>query len=335
MHEKLKKLKDVFAGNGSLLIVMQDNPDPDSIASAVALRKLANSLNNIACSIAHGGTVGRGENRALVKYLDLNLHLCGEVDFYSYDLIGIVDTQPGTGNNSLPDKIIPDIVIDHHPMKELTKSAQFYDIRSRCGATCTMMLEYLLQAKVEIDMPLATGLLYGIRSDTQDLGREATNADIKAIEVLYPVANKRMLSEIQRGSVHREYFRMLVEALGNAYVYGDCAITCLRTANNPDMIAEIADLLLRDENIDAAVCYGIYKDKILFSVRTLESLNNADKIALSIADNIGTGGGHQTYAGGQISLENGSEAESKKAEEIIKRKTLDALGISEDREKLV
>jgi nanoRNase/pAp phosphatase (c-di-AMP/oligoRNAs hydrolase) len=62
---KLKQLCEVINHNATMLIVMQNHPDPDAIASAVALRKIANQFANIQCSIAHGGTVGRAENRAL------------------------------------------------------------------------------------------------------------------------------------------------------------------------------------------------------------------------------------------------------------------------------
>ena len=111
---KVKELEKILRAKKSLLILMQDNPDPDSIAAAVALRKIANSLEDCKCAIAHGGTVGRGENRALVQYLNLNMHQCNRIVYDKYDLIGMVDTQPGTGNNSLPEKIIPDIIFDHH-----------------------------------------------------------------------------------------------------------------------------------------------------------------------------------------------------------------------------
>ena len=53
--EKLSRLLDVLRPARSLLIVMQDNPDPDSIASAAALRRLARSSGEISCSIAFGG----------------------------------------------------------------------------------------------------------------------------------------------------------------------------------------------------------------------------------------------------------------------------------------
>jgi nanoRNase/pAp phosphatase (c-di-AMP/oligoRNAs hydrolase) len=97
---KLQRLAELLAGKTYLLIVTQDNPDPDSLATAVALRRLGKSLANLQASIACGGTVGRGENRALVKYLGLNLRAPAEVDFDKFGLIAMVDTQPGTGSSS-------------------------------------------------------------------------------------------------------------------------------------------------------------------------------------------------------------------------------------------
>ena len=145
---KIKRLKKVFEDKKRLLILMQDSPDPDSIAAAIALRKIANSLTDIKCSIAHGGMVGRGENRALVHYLNLSMHKCDQIVYDKYDLIAIVDSQPGTGNNSLPENITADIVIDHHPIKDRTRSAQFFDVRSKCGATSTILFKYLIELKM-------------------------------------------------------------------------------------------------------------------------------------------------------------------------------------------
>ena len=118
-------------------------------------------------------------------------------------------------------------MLDHHPMKRQTRSAKFFDVRSKCGATSTILLEYLLMLNIEIDMHLATAMLYAIRSDTQDLGRDSTRADIQALTDLYAIANKRMLSQIQRGKVRRDYYRMLSDALNNAEVYDNAIVTNL------------------------------------------------------------------------------------------------------------
>jgi len=328
---KFPVLAGLLKDKSSLLIVMQDNPDPDSIAAAVALRRLANAVAGLKCSITHGGTVGRGENRALVHYLNLNMLQCGQVKFEQYDLIAIVDTQPGTGNNSLPQGVLPQIVFDHHPFKSTTRLCEFYDVRREYGATSTILLEYLQQAELTPDVPLATALLYAIRSDTQDLGREATQADIRAIEFLFPIANKRMLSEIQRGSVPKEYFQMLSKALQNARVYGSAIVTHIGQINNPDMIGEVADLFLREDETSWTMCTGFFEGKLLLSVRTSQEENRADKAVKFIVARKGTGGGHLTYAGGQVPLKKDTEPERRKLKRQIERKFLQVVGISGER----
>ena len=299
---KLAQLKAVLEDHKTMLIVLQDNPDPDAIASAVALRRLANTLANVQCSIAHGGTVGRAENRALVKYLGLNLRPIQQIDIAQFELFAMVDTQPGTGNNSLPDIIEPDIVIDHHRCRPSTRHCRFFDVRSRCGATATILYEYLQVAGIKPEIPTATAMLYAIRSDTQDLGRDATKADIRALTRLYLIANKRMLSQIQRGKVRRDYYRMLADALTNAQVYANAIVTDLGQIENPDMIAEVADLLLRDDQTDWVMVYGISQDKMLISLRTYQENACADKVIRHLVSRRGTGGGHPSYAGGQIPL---------------------------------
>jgi nanoRNase/pAp phosphatase (c-di-AMP/oligoRNAs hydrolase) len=323
---KLQKLTELFAGKAYLLIAMQDTPDPDSLAAAVALRRLAKSLANLQCSIACGGTVGRGENRALVKYLGLNLRNYAEIDYGKYDLVAMVDTQPGTGNNSLPAGIEPDIVIDHHPIHHETRAAQFTDIRRSYGATSTILVEYLIEAGITPDPPLATALLYGIRSDTQDLGRECSRYDIEAIEFLYPFANKRMLGVIQRGKVPRVYYQMLADALRNARVQGPAVITELGDIDNPDMIAEVADLLLREDETTWSMCTGYWNNRLLISLRTSEETISAGKVIKHMVARKGTGGGHMTYAGGQIPLTKGTKAERETLQKDIEQKFLQALG---------
>jgi nanoRNase/pAp phosphatase (c-di-AMP/oligoRNAs hydrolase) len=323
---KVQRLTEMFTGKSFMLIVMQDNPDPDSLAAAMALRRLAKSSPILNVSIACGGTVGRGENRALVKYLGMNLRAPREIDYEKYDLIAMVDTQPGTGNNSLPLGIEPDIVIDHHPIRRLTRTVTLTDIRSSYGATSTILVEYLIEAGITPDTPLATALLYGIRSDTQDLGRESSRFDIEAIEFLYPYANKRMLGVIQRGKVPRVYYQMLADALHNARVYGPAIVTNLGEIDNPDMIAEVADLLLREDETSWTLCAGFWNDKLLISIRTSEESNLAQKVIKHVVARRGTGGGHLTYAGGQIPLLNRTSIGRERLVRDVQRKFIAAIG---------
>ncbi len=300
--KKVERLVALLRGKTSMLIVMQDFPDPDAIAAGTALRELANAKAEVQCSFAHGGTVGRAENRALVDYLGLNLRPIRDLDITRFDLIAMVDTQPGTGNNSLPHAVIPHIVIDHHPIRRATRKAEFTDVRGRYGATSTILYEYLIAAKIDIEAPLATALVYGIRSDTQDLGGETTRPDIEAYSALYPSANRRMLEEIKTRRVPPAYFRLLIQGISGAQVYDSRIVSNIGETDNPDMIGEIADLLLRREGIVWTLCYGRFQGRMLLSLRTSNPAANAGKVMRAIVGKYGTGGGHNALAGAQIDL---------------------------------
>jgi nanoRNase/pAp phosphatase (c-di-AMP/oligoRNAs hydrolase) len=245
------------------------------------------------------------------------------------DLIALVDTQPEAGNNPLPQGVQPDIIIDHHPATEASRGVAFADIRENYGSTSTILWEYLCEAKITPDMPIATALLYGIRSDTQDLGREAAQADITAIEALYPLVNKRMLGQIQRGRVPTAYYQMLSTALANTKQYSHCLICCIGDIDNPDMIGEVADLLLRHEEIDWVMCYGFYNGQMLISFRTQDNTLEAGDIARKVVKKIGTGGGHASMAGGQIQLppQKRSRPKRRRFEGLIRSRFLQALRV--------
>jgi nanoRNase/pAp phosphatase (c-di-AMP/oligoRNAs hydrolase) len=308
---------------------MQNNPDPDAIAAACALRELANKIAGVNCRFAYGGTIGRAENRELVHYLGFAFYPFDKISNYKSDLIALIDTQPTAGNNPLPAGVQPDIIIDHHPAIAASRGAAFTDIRENYGATSTILWEYLNEAKITPDMPIATALLYGIRSDTQDLGREATRVDIDAIESLYPLANKRMLGQIQRGRVPCDYYQMLSTALANTKQYSHCLICDIGDIDNPDMIGEVADLLLRHEEVDWVMCYGFCDNRILISFRTQDSSLDAGDVARKVVDKLGTGGGHEHMAGGQITLPSAKRLTHKytRFEGLIRRRFLSALRI--------
>lgn len=325
-RKKIKKIRELLAGKTTMLIVMQDNPDPDAIASATALRLLANNLAGVSCFISHGGVVGRAENVAMVKYLDLKLHTLDNTDLARFDVLAMVDTQPFCGSNSLPETRIPDLVIDHHPIRNSTRKVTVTDIRSRYGATSTIAYEYLIAAGIEPDVPLATALLYGIRSDTQDLGQEAGRRDIEAFLELYPRANKRALSRIAHGRVTRDYYQMLATGLLAAQAFGKTVITSLGEIDNPDMIAEVADLLLRDDLTCWAMCYGTHNNTIRFSLRTSEPGANAGVVARKVAGPQGSGGGHRALAAGQVPLKQENSSDTKKTFDLLLKRFLRAVG---------
>jgi nanoRNase/pAp phosphatase (c-di-AMP/oligoRNAs hydrolase) len=198
------------------------------------------------------------------------------------------------------------------------------------------LCEYLGAAGIRPDATLATALLYGIRSDTHDLGREATKADIEAYLSLYPLANKRALARIQRGSVAPGYFRALVDALQSARCYGSSMAADLGQTDNPDMIGEVADLLLRKEGAEWSICYGFHGQRALFSVRSSDPAADCATIARRIVGRNGSGGGHGAMAGGQIPLVQNDVAERKHVADLVLQRFLRLVGAgNQPAEKLI
>ncbi len=324
--QKVRKLLDLLNGKRSLLIVMQDNPDPDSIAAAVALRQIAHHAGEIQCSITYGGSVGRSENRALMDYLGLNFRPYEEVLGTEFGAVAVVDCQPASGNMPLPDEVVPDIVIDHHPLRPETRRSPFTDVRSKYGAVATILHEYLTELDMAPDAQVATALMYGIRSDTHDLGRPAIQADKRAVQALFPLVNTRVLSSIQRGSVTTGYFRMIHQALSSARKHDHALVSDLGEVETPDILGETADMLIRHEQTTWVLCHGVHEDMIWLSLRTTCSEPPASVVVERMVEGIGTGGGHEMSAGGQVPLVRGSQAELTRLSRTLKERFLEQVG---------
>lgn len=287
---------------GRILALMQDNPDPDSIASAMAFATLIHRRLGKRVTIGYGGTVGRAENQAMLELLRVDAEHVTPRDLSEYEILCLLDTQPFCGNNvCLRDREVQ-IVIDHHtlPAHRPDWSAEVADIRPHYGATSTILYEYLLAGHVEIDADLATALFYGIQSDTQELGRETCPADTAAFQALFQLADNKKLARIRRAPVPAEYFRMLHESLGNSVVAGTTVVTNIGADANPDMVAEVAELMMRLRGARISVCYALSGGTIYLSVRTMDFRGNVAKGMREIVKNIGRGGGHRMMAGGQI-----------------------------------
>ena len=291
---------------GPLVILPHDNPDPDALASAAALRFLAKQLLNREATIALGGYVGRAENRAMLHYLNIPLVPVQDLRLDPGSRIALVDTQPGRRNNSLPDGLQPAIVIDHHPQYMPVSDLPFSDLREGYGATSTILTEYMMDARLHIETKIATALFYGIMAETQDLGREASTPDINACSFLYPHTNKRRLAKIENARVPREYFAAFRAAIESASIYGRVVISILGEIRYPDMVAEMADFLLRLDEVDWAAAIGHYGDYLYVSLRTTNRDVSAGDILQRVLGS-DHAGGHDMIAGGRLALPVGGD----------------------------
>lgn len=296
----LEAALEKLSGTRRLLVYMHDNPDPDALAAASGLKRLVEQEVEAEVTLALGGIVGRAENRAMVDVVRIQLTPLEEIVLSKYDRIAIVDSQPGTGNNSLPPGRKVDLVIDHHPLRQESQAATWCDVRSDLGATSTIVLEYLRDRRVPIDSRMATGLFYALRSETRDLGREATDAERDAYLFLVPLVDYKSLSRISHPKVPREHFTALDRALRSARVWGNVVAANLGELSYPDLVAEVADLLLGFDKAKFVLCGGRFGTRAFLSLRTDASESRAGTLMREIIDSEGAAGGHGTMAGGRL-----------------------------------
>ncbi len=327
-QKNLERLEETLKNTKRLFVLTHDNPDPDSVSSAIALAYIVKNKFGIPSAVRYGGIVGRAENRAMIRVLGLKLGPLSDNDFKPGLDFALVDMQPKTGNSSFPKNRKPLIIVDHHPLRKQTK-ADFIDIRTDYGATATILTEYLLASGLEISSKLATALSYGISSETQDLGREAREPDIKAYLALFPKSNKKLLASIVHPKLPRDYFITLSRALHHSLVYKNAITTTLGEIQNPDFVPFIADFMLRTERINWSFCVGRYNDRLVISIRTTNTKGRAGTFLRQLIGKRGTAGGHGMIAGGQIRCGSIGHEECTRLEEELIQNFLKKLGYRE------
>jgi len=294
--ENIKSL----SGSNQVLILPHDNPDPDSIASAWGLSYLLKKRMQISSTIAYGGLIGRAENRALVRVLKIPLTPFSHRLLQDQTPIIMVDCQPHTGNSSLPKEIIPEIIIDHHPLRKTTKYKQWAYIREQIGATSTLVVSALRDLRLPIAKKLATALFYAIRSETKDLGREGSKQDYENYLYLLPKVDFKALYRISFPPLSAEYFRSVKEALDKSTVFKSVVTCSLGPVPYPELPAEIADFLIHREGIRLSSVMGFFEGDIYLSLRSIRTDVNAADIMQKMVRGYGSGGGHTVMAGGKI-----------------------------------
>ncbi|USZ68753.1 DHH family phosphoesterase [Halorussus salilacus] len=287
--------------DGKLGVFMHDNPDPDAIASAVALSRVAEAVG-VEAEACYFGDISHQENRAFVNLLDIDLrNFEAGADLSEFAGIALVDhSRPGV-NDQLPPDTPVDVVVDHHPPKEPVE-ATFVDLRSDVGATSTLLTEHLQRLGIDLTEDVATGLLYGIRVDTKDFSREVSTADFEAASYLLPRADVSMLERVESPSVSADTFETIARAIRNRRIEGTVLASCVGSLSDRDALAQAADQLLNMDRVTTTLVYGFRDGTVYVSARARGTDVDLGETLRAAFGQIGSAGGHADMAGAQISL---------------------------------
>lgn len=287
--------------DGPIAVVTHDNPDPDAIASALALCTIAAAVGREA-DICYFGNITHQQNRAMVNLLDLDMRELDDPDAIDeYAGIALVDhSRPGV-NDQLPEDTPVDVLIDHHPPRAPVE-ARFVDLRSDVGATSTLLVDYLRRLGIDIDETVATALLYGIRVDTKDFRREVSTVDFEAAAFLLPAVDETVLERVETPSMSAETLETIARAISNREVDGAVLVSHIDDLHERDALAQAADQLLDIEGVRTTLVYGIIDGTVYCSGRARGTDLDLGEALRDAFDQIGSAGGHADMAGAQIPL---------------------------------
>lgn len=326
-----REVVESLRGKGRILVVTHDHPDPDALASAYALQHLLLVTTGQEALIAFGGIIGRSENLAMIEALGIRFTQLATLDLDDFAAVCMVDTQPGAGNNSWPVQRPIDLVIDHHPLRAESVRCRFHDVREAFGACATILFEYLRNHDVYVGTKLATMLFYAIKSETQDLGREWVKADRDAYLSLLPFCNNRVLARIVRPPLPLRYFAGFRRAIGAARLYGPALVFDLGELDTPEMVAEMAEFLLRAEGVETVLGTGRFGAVQIVSLRLANDKGHAGELLRQVVGGLGTAGGHGLIAGGQLPLPETGGLQGRGLVGLLRRRLLAQLGIARGR----
>ncbi len=321
---RTQELIALLQGRERLLVLTHTHPDPDSMGAAMGLRYLVREKLGMPSSFGLVGRIMRAENKAMVRCLGVDLTPLDQLDLDKFDCIAVVDTQPGFGHTCLPEGRAIDIVMDHHvpPDTPCAGTVPFVDVRTDIGATSSIVTSYLMELGLPLDADVATGLFYGVRTDTADLSRNASPVDFAAYEFLLQRIDRQKLAQITTPDLPLAYYKALRDALNNIRIYDQVVLCSLGKIKSPEMVAEVADLLVRLEGKQAVFCGGTVDDKYYVSVRTELAGRDAWYLIRDALDGEGSFGGHGSIAGGSIPLPDDTQRTIKRLERRLERNIL-------------
>ncbi len=315
-------MRELLTGRERVGILLQPDPDPDGIASAYALRALLGRKSPTAPMISFG-EVQRPENRAMVEALGIEVRTIAPDELDDFDGLALVDVQPTVFGENPPARVLSiDIVIDHHPERS-GYDAAIRDIRTSYGATATILTEYLRAAGIAPGAKLATALLYGIKSDTQLLGRETSGRDMEAFAFLHANHSPALLRRIERPALPVDGLRALGRALAETRVEEGIHMLVLGRVRE-DVIPQVAELGLQAEGAEWSIAAGTVNTDLVFSVRNVGYVRAAGEVVRAVVEGLGVGGGHRTMAKGIIPVRAFRETFGKADRPTIRRALHDA-----------
>ena len=295
---RVQQYQRYFADADRVLILLHNDPDPDALASGLALRNLLRRTKTTAIIGAVQG-VTRPENLRMANMLDIHVEQITPASLAEFERIATVDVQPHYFGGVL-DRA--DLVIDHHP-EQPGYSAVFKDIRADYGSTSTILTEHLRAVDVNISERTATAMLYAIKSDTLFFARHTNRVDLEAFTFLYPLADAALIRKMEGAEITLERLDYVTRASQGGIMREQVFSAFIGEAPREDFIPYTADFFLQLEDVKWTIVAGVVGGSLILSVRNLGYSRNAGEFVKRWFGDIGSAGGHRAMAKAVVPLD--------------------------------
>jgi nanoRNase/pAp phosphatase (c-di-AMP/oligoRNAs hydrolase) len=294
---RVQQYQRFFTDADRVLILLHNDPDPDAMASGLALRNVLRRTKQTAVIAAQIGAT-RPENIRMANLLDIQVETITAEQLIGFDRIAMVDVQPHYFGEAFHRV---DLVIDHHP-EQAGYSAVFKDIRTSYGSTSTILTEHLRAVDANISERTATAMLYAIKSDTLFFNRQANRVDLEAFSYLYPLADAAMIRKMEGAEITMERLEYVLKAKQNGQMIEQVFCSFIGASPREDFIPYVADFYLQLEDVKWTIVAGIVNDALVMSVRNLGYSRNAGEFVRKYFADIGSAGGHRAMAKAVVPL---------------------------------
>jgi len=324
IKKKLEKLIQAVNPEKLLPILLQHDPDPDAIASALALQLIL-GRNDETAPIVTFKKVTRNENINMVHIIGANIQKVTKSYISDAEQIAMVDVQPSFFKRKFDNL---KIVVDHHP-STVDYKISYKDIQVTYGATATIFTEYLVANSSFINKKLATALYYGIKTDTFGLGREVSKADFSAFSHLWPKTDHSQIAEMERPRLKAEEIDIYITALSKHEIKKGFLFVGLGLVPKDDLVPRLADFVMQIGTTDSAVVWGELGKDTTFAARSHTPKVHSGELMKTVFPEIGSAGGHQSMARATIPTEllmkEFKVRSTKKLSGILKKRFLDVI----------
>ena len=284
-----------------IILQCHDNPDADAIASGFALYTYFTEMG-IDASIVYSGKfqIQKSNLKLMIDKLDIPIEYKTIEEFIvgEEEVLITVDCQYGAGNVTSP--VVKNVaIIDHHQVE--IENVENSLIISNSNSCSTIIWQLLSEEDFDFNNHpnVSTALYYGLYTDTLQFSEIYNPTDKDMRDSLY--FNRSTINQLRNCNLSAQELEIAGLAIVRSIYNEQFRFSVIKSKPcDPNILGLISDMCIQVDNVDMCVVYNEINDGIKFSIRSCIRETKACDLAVFLAENIGSGGGHLEKAGGYI-----------------------------------